>query len=162
MSEVASRPPVEIIAGVDAERLPAVRAILAEYADLPHNVGRQKGTEEELAGLPAPYVPPAGDILTAWSEDVLVGCVVLARLGPEACEMKRLYVRGAARGRGVGRRLVEAVIERGRELGYRRMLLDTAPELTAARALYAALGFREIEPYHDRYADPICFEYDLV
>ena len=158
----AARDSIEVIAGVAEQQLPAVRAILAEYADLPHNVGRQTGTEEELAGLPNPWVPPAGDILTAWADGAVVGCVVLAKLGPESCEMKRLYVREAARGRGLGRRLVQAVIERGRELGYRQMLLDTAPELAAARALYGRLGFREIEPYHARYADPICFEYDLV
>ena len=65
MSAGASRDPIEIVAGVEGTLLPTVRAILAEYAALPHNVGRQSGTEEELAGLPNPYVPPAGDILTA-------------------------------------------------------------------------------------------------
>ena len=58
--------------------------------------------------------------------------------------------------------LVEAVLHRAVELGYRRMRLDTAPELDAAQALYDSMGFRRIEPYHDRYADPICFEYDLI
>ena len=151
----------EIVSGVTPDALAAVRDIFAEYAALPHNVGRQTGTEEELARLPAPYEPPAGDILTAWLDSRVVGCVVLARLEVDACEMKRLYVRDEARGLGLGRRLVEAVITRGRELGYARMLLDTAPELAAARGLYAALGFRRIEPYHARYADPICFSYDL-
>ena len=153
---------IDITVGVEPGTLDSVREILAEYAELPHNVGRQHGTGEELAGLPAPYVPPHGDILTARSDGGLVGCVVLARLEEDTCEMKRLYVRDVARGRGLGRRLVEAVLRRAVELGYHRMRLDTAPELGAARALYDSMGFRRIEPYHDRYADPICFEFDLI
>jgi ribosomal protein S18 acetylase RimI-like enzyme len=101
--------------------------------------------EAELAALPGNY----DALLVASRDGEAVGCVALKPLPDGACEMKRLYVRPAARGSGAGRALVEASIARARVLGYAVMRLDTLPTMHTARALYTSLGFRPIKRYND-------------
>jgi putative acetyltransferase len=90
--------------------------------------------------------------MLAWSEHELIGCCALRPLDavdyPNACEMKRLYVRPAMRGGGLGRRLAEAVMEAAQQAGYAYLLLDTLSEMETARAMYQELGFIEVPPYY--------------
>jgi ribosomal protein S18 acetylase RimI-like enzyme len=113
---------------------------------------RYQGFEQELAGLPGAYAPPRGRLLLAVDDSAPAGCVALRPLGADVGEMKRLYVRPAARGKRVGRLLAEAVIREACLIGYSRMRLDTLPSMKDALALYRALGFEEIAPY---YASPV-------
>ena len=122
-------------AGADIE---VVRTLFREYAD-------GLGIDLSFQDFDAELADPLG-----FHELVLVaqgGCVALRRVNDETCEMKRLYVRPAARGTGLGRALAGAVIAHARARGYEPMLLDTLPAMAEARSLYASLGFRETDAY---------------
>jgi putative acetyltransferase len=137
---------VEIRRAEPAE-LGTVRELIEEYVRLLGVDLEFQDLESELADLATAYGPPGGVILVALVDGAIVGCVALRPLEEGCCEMKRLFVRSALRGTGLGRRLAVAVIEAGGDLGYDRMRIDTLPQMGAARKLYASLGFREIEPY---------------
>jgi GNAT superfamily N-acetyltransferase len=129
-------PEIRIAAGIDAAE--RVRGLFREYAD---------GLAVDLSfqGFDAELADPLGFYVVVLLADE--GCVGLRQIDEETCEMKRLYVRPAGRGTGLGRRLAEAVITEARTRGFARMRLDTLPTMDSARALYATLGFREIESY---------------
>ena len=93
--------------------------------------------EAEVAGLPGAYGPPDGSLLLARGADLSLGCVGSKRFDGESCEMKRMFVAPLARGRGAGRLLAEAVVERARVAGYRRMYLDTSIRQTEAIELWS-------------------------
>jgi putative acetyltransferase len=104
--------------------------------------------DNELRSLPGEYAPPEGRLLLAMCHGEVAGCVALHRLEPKVCEMKRLYLRPAFRGRGLGRLLAESIIHEAKMIGYSRMRLDSVePVMKTAVAMYRRLGFREIAPY---------------
>ncbi len=125
------------------------RSYAVEFADSIAETLCFQGFEAEVAGLPGRYAAPSGCLLLAMDGDTPAGCVALRDLGGGTCEMKRLYVAPDFRGRGVGRSLVEGVIRMAGRAGYRRMVLDTVPEMADAIALYRSFGFQETSPYWD-------------
>jgi GNAT superfamily N-acetyltransferase len=121
----------------DPDDLRAIAALLLDYAtSLPIDLGYQD-FEAELAALPGKYAPPRGELLLASTPDgEPLGCVALRPLDPEGvCEMKRMFVRPAGRGLGLGRALADAIIAAARARGYGEMRMDTLPSLTTAIGL---------------------------
>ena len=138
---------LEIVEAHSDPLLTHVRDLFREYADaLGFDLSFQD-FKEELAELPGGYAPPDGRMLLGLWDAEITGCVVLRRIDETTCEMKRLYVRPAFRGRGVGKALAVAIIREARNIGHQRMRLDTVPWMTEAITLYESLGFRDIEPY---------------
>ena len=124
-----------------------VGALLREYAaSLPFELDFQD-FDRELAGLPGAYAPPRGALLLARIDGEAAGCIALRPFAEDVCELKRLFVRPAARGLGLGRRLTTEIVSEARRLGYARMRLDTTPGMEAAQALYEELRFVETAPY---------------
>lgn len=107
---------------------------------------------QEIAALAEHYTMPRGLFLGAYVGDELAGCCGLRPLDdavdPNACEMKRLFVRPAFRRFGLGRQLVEALMDAAKGMGYTCILLDTLSHMEAARSLYEDLGFEEVPPYY--------------
>lgn len=137
-----------------------IRRLFAEYAawlgshsvswSLLKDRGVPQDVGQELTTLPGKYAPPRGQLLLARCDDVPAGCVGLRSIGPEICEMKRLYVRPEFRGLDLGRKLAERVITVARVTGYSVMRLDTLPKLMPqADSLYRSLGFYRIPSYYD-------------
>ncbi|MDM0046875.1 GNAT family N-acetyltransferase [Variovorax dokdonensis] len=163
-----------IVTAEDSVQIDAIRVIFREYADSLGIDLAFQDFEHELLNLPGEYAEPRGALLLAlidvvpgspapqpaptllqrkeghWSH--VAACCALRPLDaadyPNAAEMKRLYVRPAFRGRGLGRQLTEAVLDAARGVGYSCVLLDTFDDMEAARALYEDLGFVEVPPYY--------------
>ncbi|MBP6252550.1 MAG: GNAT family N-acetyltransferase [Rubrivivax sp.] len=145
-------PQISLVVPDSPALLDLTREIFREYAaSLSVDLCFQ-GFEQELAELPGDYAAPNGLLLLAFVDGALAGCGAFRPLPdadvPNACEMKRLFVRRAFRRFGLGRTLAQVLIDRATEAGYSSMLLDTLDEMEAARGLYEALGFVEVPPYY--------------
>lgn len=147
-----SAPDIQLITPETAEDWQETRLILRDYAaSLAVDLDFQ-GFDDELASLPGAYAPPGGLMLLALVDGAVAGSGAFRPLPdadyPNACEMKRLFVRPAFRRFGLGRILAQALMDRATEAGYSSMLLDTLDDMEAARGLYESLGFVEVPPFY--------------
>lgn len=143
---------IELLTPEHAGEFAQVREIFREYAASLGVDLTFQDFDAELAELPGEYGTARGALLLARIDGALAGCCALRPLDnadyPNACEMKRLYVRPAYRGLGLGRQLAEAIMDAARLHGYDSVLLDTLDDMEAARTLYEELGFEEVPPYY--------------
>jgi GNAT superfamily N-acetyltransferase len=129
------------------KHLEIARSLFREYAaSLGFDLSFQN-FEQELSELPGDYTPPGGRLYLAFEKGRPAGCIALRKISDDDCEMKRFYVCPLFRGKGLGKRLATVVIGEAREIGYKRMLLDTVPAMKRAISLYRALGFKPIPAY---------------
>ncbi|RHZ50021.1 GNAT family N-acetyltransferase [Aspergillus thermomutatus] len=157
-------PSFQIVPAQSAEDLATARTLFTAYAESLGIDLTFQSFESELQDLPGQYGSPHGALLLAYgiNPKIALGCVAVRPLvhkGHEAaqsqnqvrfcCEMKRLYVSPEARGMGLGKALVDAIIQRAKDLGYREMRLDTLPSMTGAQQLYRRAGFIEIQAYYE-------------
>jgi ribosomal protein S18 acetylase RimI-like enzyme len=144
---------LKIFEAVSCAEIAQIRELFLEYAQ---SLGFSlcfQSFDKELAELPGDYAPPEGRLFLATFAGELAGCVALHGLEQNIAEMKRLYVRPQHRGRRIGFALVEQLLAEARQIGYRRIRLDTVePVMKDAVKMYRRLGFHEIPPYR---ANPI-------
>lgn len=158
-----SEPHLALVRADGVADMAVVRTLFLEYqAWLGVDLCFQ-GFEQELAGLPGGYVPPGGGLWLARDADEVAGVVGLRAIQPGVAEMKRLWVRPAYRGHGLGRRLAQTAVSAARAAGYRSLCLDTLGHMTAAHRLYRSLGFQEIPAYYDNPLEDVRYlELDLT
>jgi len=154
---------IEILHAETAEQIEETRKLFREYEKWLGLDLCFQGFEEELANLPAKYAKPDGRLFLASVNDKTAGCIALRKLEKDVCEMKRLFVRNEFRGLGLGKFLVEKLIEEARLIGYEKMRLDTLPEqMSKAVKLYTFYGFAEISPYYENpYKETLFLELNL-
>jgi ribosomal protein S18 acetylase RimI-like enzyme len=138
----------DIVEAVTAADYSVGRAMFEEYARAIDVDLCFQDFAAELDRLTVMYAPPAGALLLARADSGVAGCVGLRKLRDDICEMKRLYVRPAFRGRHLGRRMAEEIARRARELGYRTLVLDTLGTMEAAQRLYLSMGFTPATSYY--------------
>ena len=138
---------IEIHSADDPASLAAARTLVRAHLLAHSTVHDADAAERVVAALPAPYLAPVGALWVAWVQEAALGCVALQELAPDTAELKRMYVRPDARGRGVARRLTEHAITAATARGYTRLRLGTLTTMYAAQRLYTSLGFERIAPY---------------
>lgn len=154
---------IEIIQAETTEQIEETRKIFREYEAWVDLDLCFQGFEQELANLPGKYANPEGRLFLAISGGKVAGCAALRKLEDGICEMKRLFVRDEFRGQKIGISLIERLIADAREIGYKKLRLDTfPPKMGKAVGLYESYGFRKIEPYyHNPHGETLFMELEL-
>jgi putative acetyltransferase len=140
---------MNLIQANSTDEIRRARQLFEEYASWIEISLCFQGFDKELSGLPGYYAPPDGRLFLAVEGDEVMGCVALRKISDDVGEMKRLFVRPAFRGRGLGRTLTETLIAEAKQIGYAQLRLDTLPgKMDQAIAMYRSFGFQDIAPYY--------------
>jgi putative acetyltransferase len=140
---------MRIVLAETGKDIAEVKLLFQEYWDSFGFTPCFQGFSDEVAGLPGKYALPDGRLGLLLVDGRPSGCAALRRFDAERCEAKRLFVRPAFRGRGLGRMLLEWVIAEARSAGYREIVGDTMPVMAEALAMYDRRGFERTGPYEE-------------
>jgi len=140
---------IELICFEPRSHMNDLKQLLTDYAlSLNFNLCFQN-FKKEMDDLPGDYATPSGRLLMAYSDGIPAGCIALRKIDNETSEMKRLYVRPEFRKLHIGRLLAERIIDEAKIIGYKRIRLDTVPDMEIAQKLYLSMGFKQINPYRE-------------
>ncbi|MGL5313321.1 MAG: GNAT family N-acetyltransferase [Peptostreptococcaceae bacterium] len=138
---------IELLHVTEENLLDEVKELFLEYADLINIDLSFYDFQKEFNELPRKYLESEGILIIALVDNKTAGCIGLRPISDNICEIKKLFVRDEFRGLGVGKELINRIIEEGNRLGYEIMRLDTLPNMEYAQELYKQFGFYTIEPY---------------
>jgi putative acetyltransferase len=138
---VGTNPAIDIVPVEGPGALKTVQVLFEEYWQSFGFTPCFQNFGEELAGLPGAYAPPTGRLALALVDGQPAGCIALRRVDAGRAEPKRLYVRPAFRGHGLGRALLEWAMNEARAAGYKELVGDTMPVMKDALTLYDRMGF---------------------
>jgi len=141
--------PLRIIQAGSSEEISQARELFREYGATPDFGACFQGFEEEAQSLPGIYAPPEGRLLLAYLDGAAAGCIGFRKLKPGECEIRRLFVRPAFRGKRLGRELASALLKHACAAGYKKAWLGTLPVMKEAIGLYQSLGFVRVTPYKE-------------
>jgi ribosomal protein S18 acetylase RimI-like enzyme len=131
------------------EEIIKAKGLIVEYIKWLNQDLTFQNIEDELINFPQKYQEPDGTFIIAKSDENVVGCVGLKKLDENICEMKRLFVNDKYKGKGIGKKLVEIIIEEARHKKYKKMRLDTLKTMESALKIYYKNNFYAIEPYYN-------------
>jgi ribosomal protein S18 acetylase RimI-like enzyme len=140
---------IELQTVQNSAQIAKIKILFKEYAVARKDDPALVDFPEEIKSLPGEYAPPAGSIIIAFYDRKLAGCVALHKLDEKICEMKRLYVRPSFRKKGIGKFLIQGILNEAFDLGYIKMRLDSIPSMKTAQRLYESAGFYEIPDYRN-------------
>lgn len=150
--EMPDARPVKITIASSPVDFAAGAALILEYRAEFYEILRLQNIDEELRELQHRYSPPNSCFFLLKEAETVVACAILKRFSEDAVELKRMYLKPEARGKGYGKRLLQHAIQTAKELGFRRMVLDTEPIMATAIELYEKFGFQRCDAY---YASPL-------
>lgn len=153
---------INIIEANNKETLILVKNLFIDYSKELNVSLCFQNFDNEVSNLPGIYSRPNGCIFLAFYNGEAAGCVALKKLEEDVCEMKRLYVKPDFRKFGIGKLLIDRIIQESRIIGYSTMKLDTLARLKPAIKLYNSYGFNKIVPYYENPLDNVVYmELDL-